>query len=76
VVQVKKWERKYDAFTKKEAAWDVVKSRGYQLILQDPDKDVEQCIESYRNWEVRNMAQDPIGPQQARYNFSNSKFVK
>jgi hypothetical protein len=26
VVQVKKWERKYDTFTKKQAAWDAVKS--------------------------------------------------
>ena len=30
---VKKWECKYDVFTKKEATWDAVKSRGYQLIL-------------------------------------------
>ena len=60
VVQVKKWEREYDAFTKKEAAWDAVKSRGFQLILQHCDKDVEQRIESYGNWEVCNASQDPI----------------
>ena len=60
VVQVKKWERKYNAFTKKEAAWDAIKTRGYQLILQHCNKDVEQHIESYGNWEVCNMAQDPI----------------
>jgi hypothetical protein len=60
VVQVKKWEREYDAFTKKEAASDAVKTRGYQLILKHCDKDVEQRIESYGNWEVCNAAQDPI----------------
>jgi len=30
------------------------------LILQHCNKDVEQHIESYGNWEVCNMAQDPI----------------
>lgn len=60
VVQVKKWEREYDAFTKKEVAWDAVKSRGFQLILQHCDKDAEQRIESYGNWEVCNASQDPI----------------
>jgi hypothetical protein len=61
VVQVKKWQREYDAFSKKEAAWDAVKSRGFQLILQHCDKDVEQRIMSYADWEVSNTAQDPIG---------------
>jgi hypothetical protein len=33
---------------------------GYKLILQHCDKDVEQRIESYGNWEVCNTVQDPI----------------
>jgi hypothetical protein len=53
-------ECEYDAFSKKEASWDAVKSRGFQLILQHCDKDVEQRIIFYANWEVCNGTQDPI----------------
>ena len=49
MVQVKKWEREYDTFTKKEAAWDAVKSRGYQLIVCNTAPDPIELLKLIRS---------------------------
>eukprot|EP00804_Cyclotella_cryptica_P002560 CCRYP_010401-RA/>CCRYP_010401-RA protein AED:0.15 eAED:0.13 QI:0/0/0/0.5/1/1/8/0/1350 len=41
-IEIKKWEKSYDAYDKKQRAWEDASARAFQLLLQHCHPDVEQ----------------------------------
>eukprot|EP00804_Cyclotella_cryptica_P018941 CCRYP_006458-RA/>CCRYP_006458-RA protein AED:0.52 eAED:0.43 QI:0/0/0/0.5/1/1/2/0/247 len=59
-IEIKKWERTYDAYDKKQRAWEDGSTRAFQLLMQHCHPDVEQQIKSNEAWEVTNAAHNPV----------------